>query len=61
MKQNHASFVAKHIDKNPEDPLLALVRLLARYAAAEAVEDTKTDQHVTADTVPSDTGYLTDV
>jgi hypothetical protein len=61
MKQNHASIVAKHIDKNPEDPLLALVRLLARHAAAEAVRDTKTDQHVTADAVPNDTGYLTDV
>ena len=61
MKQNHASIVAKHIDKNPEDPLLALVRLLARHAAAEAVEDIKTDQHVTADTVPRGTGYLTDV
>ena len=43
------------------DPLLALVRLLARQAAAEAVEDTKTDQHVTADAVPRGTGYLTDV
>jgi hypothetical protein len=61
MKQNHASFVAKHIDKNPEDPLLALVRLLARHAAAEAVGHIETEQTAGTAIHPNDTGAISDV
>ena len=43
------------------DALCALVRLLARHAAADAIERVSTEQSACAKTLPTDTGALNDV
>jgi hypothetical protein len=43
------------------DALCALVRLLARHAAADAIERVGTEQSACPKTLPTDTGALNDV
>ena len=43
------------------DALCALVRLLARHAAEEAIERVSTEQSACPKTLPTDTGALNDV
>jgi hypothetical protein len=44
-----------------QDALLALVRLLARHAAGQAIERVGAEQPACAKTLPTDTGALNDV
>ena len=43
------------------DALFALVRLLARHAAGQAIEPVGAEQPACAKTLPTDTGALNDV
>jgi hypothetical protein len=61
MTQNHAPLSAQKTAENPKEPLLALVRLLARHAAADAIERVSTEQSACPKTLPTDTGALNDV
>jgi hypothetical protein len=44
-----------------QDALLALVRLMARHAAGQAIERVGAEQPACAKTLPTDTGALNDV
>ena len=44
-----------------QDALLALVRLLARHAAGQAIERVGAEQPACAKTLPTDNGELSDV
>ena len=61
MKQNHTPLTAQLTAENPKEPLLAIVRLLARHAAADAIERAGAAQLACAKNLPTDTGTLNDV
>ena len=61
MTQNHILLIAQQTAENPKEPLLALVRLLARHAAEEAIERVGAEQPTYEKTLPTDTGAPTDV
>ena len=61
MTQNHAPLTAQQTAENPKEPLLAIVRLLARHAAADAIERAGAAQLACAKNLPTDTGTLNDV
>jgi len=61
MTQNHAPLTAQQTAENPKEPLLALVRLLARHAAADAIERVSTEQSACPKNLPTDTGATNDV
>ena len=61
MKQNHTPLTAQLTAENPKEPLLAIVRLLARHAAADAIERVRAEQLACAKTLPTDTGATNDV
>ena len=61
MTQNHAPLYAQKTSENPKEPLLALVRLLARHAAADAIERVSTEQSACPNNLPTDTGATNDV
>ena len=44
MTQNHVPLTAQQTAENPEEPLLAIVRLLARHAAADTIERDSAEQ-----------------
>ena len=52
MTQNHIPFTAQQTAENPKEPLLAIVRLLARHAAADAIERAGAEQSACAKTFP---------
>ena len=61
MKQNHTPLTAQLTAENPKEPLLAIVRLLARHAAADAIERVGAEQLAYAKNPPIDTGAINDV
>ena len=61
MTQNHIPLTAQQTAENPEEPLLALVRLLARHAAADTIERVSAEQSACVKTLPTDNGDLSDV
>ena len=61
MTQNHIPLTAQKAAENPEEPLLALVRLLARHAAADAIERAGAAQLACLKILPTDTGATNDV
>jgi hypothetical protein len=61
MTKNHIPVTAQQTAENPEEPLLAIVRLLARHAAGDAIERVGTEQSACLKILPTDTGALTDV
>ena len=61
MTQNHAPLTAQKTAENPEEPLLALVRLLAQHAAEDTIKRTRAEQSACAKNLPTDTGALNDV
>ena len=61
MTQNHIPLTAQQTAENPEEPLLAIVRLLARHAAADAIERVGAEQSACVKTLPPDNGELSDV
>ena len=61
MTQNHIPLTAQQTAENPEEPLLAIVRLLARHAAADAIERVGAEQPAYEKTLPTDTEALNDV
>ena len=61
MTQNHVPLTAQQTAENPEEPLCALVRLLARHAAADTIERVSAEQSVCLGILPSNTGDLSDV
>ena len=61
MTQNHIPLTAQQTAENPEEPLLAIVRLLARHAAGQAIERVRAEQLACAKTRPTDTGATNDV
>jgi hypothetical protein len=61
MTQNHVPLAVKQNAKSPEGPLMALVRLLARHAAAEAIERVGAEQSACPKLLPTDTEALNDV
>ena len=61
MTQNHVPLIAQQTAENSKEPLLAIVRLLARHAAADAIERVGTEQSACPKTLPTDTGALNDV
>jgi hypothetical protein len=56
MKQNHTPLTAQLTAENPKEPLLAIVRLLARHAAADAIERVGAEQLAYTKNPPIDTG-----
>ena len=44
MTKNHIPVTAQQTAENPEEPLLAIVRLLARHAAADMIERVGTEK-----------------
>ena len=61
MTQNHALLTAQKTTENPEEPLLALVRLLAQQAVEDTIKRTRAKQSACAKSLPPDTGALNDV
>ena len=61
MTQNYVTLTAHQTAENPEEPLLAIVRLLARHAAADAIERVGAEQSACVKTFPTDNGELSDV
>ena len=61
MTQNHAPLTAQQTAENPKEPLLALVRLLARHAAEETIERAGAAQSAYPKNLPTDTGATNDV
>ena len=61
MTQNHVPLIAQQAAENSKESLLAIVRLLARHAAADAIERVRAEQLACAKTPPTDTGALNDV
>ena len=61
MTQNHIPLTAQQTAENPKEPLLAIVRLLARLAAADTIKRTHAEQSAYPKTLPTNTGALTDV
>ena len=61
MTQNHIPLTAQQTAENPEEPLLAIVRLLARHAAADTIERVSAEQSACVKTLPTDNGELSDV
>lgn len=61
MTQNHIPLTAQQTAENPEEPLLAIVRLLARHAATDAIERVGAEQSACVKTFPTDNGELSDV
>ena len=61
MTQNHVPLIAQQTAENSKESLLAIVRLLARHAAADAIERVSTEQSACPKTLPTDTGALNDV
>ena len=60
MTQNYAPLTAQKTAENPEEPLLALVRLLARHAAEDTIKRTHAEQSANPKTLPTDTGATND-
>ena len=61
MTQNHAPLTAQQTAENSKEPLLALVRLLARLATEEAIERVDAEQLACAKNPPTNSGALNDV
>ena len=61
MTQNHIPLTAQQTAENPEELLLALVRLLARHAAADTIERVSAEQSACHGILPSNTGDLSGV
>jgi hypothetical protein len=61
MTQNHVPLIAQQTAENSKESLLAIVRLLARHAAADAIERVRAEQLACAKTPPIDTGAINDV
>ena len=61
MTQNHVPLTAQQTVENPEEPLLAIVRLLARHAAADTIKRDSAEQSACVKTFPTDNGELSDV
>ena len=61
MTQNHIPLTAQQTAENPEEPLLAIVRLLARHAAADTIERVSAEQSACHGILPSNTGDLSGV
>ena len=61
MTQNHIPLTAQQTAENPEEPLLAIVRLLARHAAADTIERVGAEKLACVKTLPTDNGELSDV
>ena len=61
MTQNHIPFTAQQTAENSKEPLLAIVRLLARHAAADAIKRVRAEQSPCLKNLPADTGTISDV
>ena len=61
MTQNHIPLTAQQTAENPEEPLLAIVRLLARHAAADTIERVSAEQSACHGILLSNIGDLSDV
>ena len=61
MTQNHVPLTAQQTAGNPEEPLLAIVRLLARHAAADTIKRDSAEQSSYLKNLPADTGTVSDV
>ena len=61
MTQNHVPLIAQQTAENSKESLLAIVRLLARHAAEDAIERVSTEQSACPKTLPTDTGATNDV
>ena len=61
MKQNHTPLTAQLTAENSKEPLIAIVRLLARHAAADTIERVSAEQSACVKTLPTDNGDLSDV
>ena len=61
MTQNHVPLIAQQTAENSKESLLAIVRLLARHAAADAIKRVRAEQSACAKNLPTDTGALNDV
>ena len=61
MTQNHIPLTAQQTAENPEEPLLAIVRLLARHAASDTIKRDSAEQLACTKTLPTDTGATNDV
>ncbi len=61
MTQNHIPLTAQQTAENLEEPLLAIVRLLARHAAADMIERVGAEKLACVKTLPTDNGDLSDV
>ena len=61
MTQNHIPLTAQQTAENSEEPLMAIVRLLARHAAADTIEGGSAEQAACVETLPTDNGDLSDV
>ena len=61
MTQNHVPLIAQQTAENSKEPLLAIVRLLARHAAADAIKRVRAEQSACLKILPTDTGATNDV
>ena len=61
MIQNHVPLIAQQTAENSKEPLLAIVRLLARHAAADAIKRVRAEQLACVKNFPTDTGAINDV
>ena len=61
MTKNHIPVTAQQTAENPEDPLLAIVRLLARHAAEDTIKRVGAEKLACIKTLPTDNGELSDV
>ena len=61
MTQNHVPLIAQQTAENSKESLLAIVRLLARHAAADAIKRVRAEQSAYPKNLPTDTGATNDV
>ena len=61
MTQNHVPLIAQQTTENSKESLLAIVRLLARHAAADAIKRVRAEQSACLKILPTDTGATNDV
>ena len=61
MTQNHVPLIAQQTAENSKEPLLVIVRLLARHAAEEAIKRVRAEQSACLKILPTDTGATNDV
>jgi|TARA_B110000305_G_C19107921_1_gene478347 hypothetical protein len=61
MTQNHVPLIAQQTAENSKEPLLVIVRLLARHAAADAIKRVRAEQSACLKILPTDTGATNDV